>query len=268
MVIARLTVPAFTALMLFGASAQAADFAPPVPPPVQPGFAGGWYLRGQVGVGMNGAVGFETQPIPANAAFATKSIGDSPFVGAGVGYEWNKWLRVDVTGEYRAKTQVSVLGHYTQPPAPTVFVDTFQGNVSSWVFLANAYVDLGTWDCFTPFVGAGIGTAVNTVSDFSDVSPTVPGGPGSSFGVGRGASTWNLAWALYAGLTYNVSPSLKLDLTYRYLSLGKAKDVIDCNGGCGGTSVTIKDLYSNDFMLGFRWECCEVVPPPPLQSRG
>jgi hypothetical protein len=32
-----------------------------------------------------------------------------------------------------------------------------QGNISSAVFLANGYVDLGTWWCFTPFIGAGVG---------------------------------------------------------------------------------------------------------------
>ena len=31
----------------------------------------------------------------------------------------------------------------------------------SAVFLANAYVDLGTWWCVTPFIGAGVGTSYN-----------------------------------------------------------------------------------------------------------
>src|SRR4029079_18747241 len=141
---------------------------------------------------------------------------------------------------------------------------TYEANLKSWVFLANGYVDLGTWDCFTPFVGLGVGTAWNTIANFSDVSPPEPGGPGSSFGVGHDTSQWNLAWALYAGVTYNVSMAFKLDLTYRYLQLGSASDTLHCNVGCGpGTKFEFKNLYSNDFRLAFRWLCCEVPPPPP-----
>jgi opacity protein-like surface antigen len=286
---ARLTVPALaTMLTLLGASAQAADYPQPppyMPPPQQviiqpaPEFAGKWYLRGQIGVGMMGAYSLDVTNVPATGGFASDSISDSYFIGFGAGYEWNNWLRFDGTVEYRAKAQISALGHYQPGGAGPVYVDNYQGNLKSWVFLANAYADLGTWDCFTPFVGVGVGAAVNSIADFSDISPTVPGGAGSAYGVGRGTSTWNFAWALYAGLTYNVTNTFKVDLTYRYLSLGKAKETVDCAGGCGGTDLTFKDLYSNDFMLGLRWECCELPPPPPpvvyqppppspLQSRG
>ena len=36
------------------------------------------------------------------------------------------------------------------------------------MFLANAYVDLGTWWCFTPFIGAGVGGARNMISGVQD----------------------------------------------------------------------------------------------------
>jgi opacity protein-like surface antigen len=216
--------------------------------------------------------------VPPGGRFVSHTVGDSMFVGGGVGYEWNSWLRFDVTAEYRAKTQFTALGRFSGGPGP-VFVDQFQGNLKSYVFLANAFVDLGTWDCFTPFVGAGIGGTMNTITNFTDVTPLAPGGGSSSFGIGRGTSQFSMAWALYAGLTYNVTKSFKVDLTYRYLNLGSAQDTIDCNGGCGGNRFTFKELHSNDFMLAFRWLCCEVAPPPPryvytppppppLQSKG
>jgi len=292
MVGSRLTFPALIATVaLTAVDARAADYSQPQPyqPPPQPiiiqqaapEFAGNWYLRGQVGVGMNGAYNLDVSPIPAGGRFAAKSISDTVFIGGGVGYEWNSWLRFDATAEYRAKARVTALGTY-QPVTPgPVFVDQYEGNLKSWVFLANGYVDLGTWDCFTPFVGAGVGGAWNTIANFTDVSPTVPGGGGSSFGIGRNVSQWNMAWALYAGVTYNVTKTFKVDMTYRYLNLGSVQNTIDCNGGCGGTKFTFKNLYSNDFMLAFRWECCEVAPPPryvytppppvylpPLQSKG
>lgn len=263
--------------LLAGVSAHAADYNyPPPPPPVyqpppiiiqQPAveFAGNWYLRGQVGVGMMGDYKLSASPVPTGGAFVAQSISDAFFVGAGVGYEWNNWLRFDVTAEYRSRTRLTALGALGGfgGGAGPVFVDNYEGYMKSYVFLANAYVDLGTWDCFTPFVGVGVGAAYNMMTGWQDVTPLAPGGGSSSFGVGRNTSQWNMAWALYAGVTYNVTKTFKVDLSYRYLNLGSASEIIDCDGGCGGTTLNFKNLYSHDFMLAFRWTCCEVAPPPP-----
>lgn len=72
-----------------------------------------------------------------------------------------------------------------------------------------------------------------------------------------------------AGVSYNVSQNFNIDLTYRYLNYGSITDAVDCNGGCNPDSYKFDNLYSNDFMLGLRWTCCELPPPPPpLRSRG
>ena len=52
-----------------------------------------------------------------------------------------------------------------------------------------------------------------------------------------------MAWALYAGVSYAVSKNFNIDLTYRYLNFGTAKDTIDCNGGSGCNEFKFKDLY-------------------------
>jgi opacity protein-like surface antigen len=41
--------------------------------------------------------------------------------------------------------------------------------------------------------------------------------------LGGSISTWNVAWALYAGSTYKVTPGLTLELAYRYLILAAAR---------------------------------------------
>jgi opacity protein-like surface antigen len=275
----RFTIPTlamFAALMAIPA-ARAADM--PLSPPAPEPCCSSWYLRGFVGVGMNGAYDLDVTNLNGSF-FASKSIGDSSFIGGGLGYDWNNWLRFDGTVEYRAKSRISALA-VSQPAVPgPVAVDQYEGNLQSWVLLANAYVDLGTWNCLTPFVGAGIGGAYNMVSDFTDVTPDVSafGATGSAFGLGRGTNNWDLAWALYAGLTYNVSKAFKVDLTYRYLNFGSAKETVDCFGATGCNAFTFKDLHSNDIMLSLRWTCCDVEqpryvyspppPPPPLHSKG
>jgi opacity protein-like surface antigen len=269
MVRARLMVSALAFVPLFAAAAaHAADYSYPQPPPVYqpppqpiviqqpaPEFAGNWYLRGQIGYGAMGYNKFEISPLNPGDQVVAHNMSDAYFIGAGVGYEWNSWLRFDATLEYRFKSNLYALGTYTNPaPGGT---DEYNGHLSSWVGLLNAYVDLGTWDCFTPFVGVGVGFARNTISDLVDVNPGA-----ITYGKGRDTSKWNFAWALYGGVTYNVSKSFKVDLTYRYLNLGSAEDTVDCAGGCGGNKFEYKNIYSHDFMIAFRWLCCEVAPPP------
>ncbi len=269
----RSKISALAALAALAAStvAHAADYSQPYQPPQpvviqepQEELGNDWYLRGQVGVGMVESDKMEYQRNPANSAndfsIETSSLGDTYFVGGGVGYNWNSWLRFDVTAEYRAKAHIDAFGSYTTActAASGTCVDTYTGSLKSWVFLANAYVDLGTWECFTPFVGAGIGGAYNQLVDFNDLNTSTDGR-----GLGQNSSNWSLAWALYAGVAYNVSEKLKVDLSYRYLNYGSASDSIDCVGGCNADSYEFNDLHSHDFMLGLRVACCDFAPPPP-----
>jgi opacity protein-like surface antigen len=274
MVSSSLKISMLTAVaVLVATTAQGADYAPPPPPQImQPPpqeFAQNWYLRGFVGVGMTNKFKLDFLENPAhttNFVFDQNSNSDTTFVGGGVGYEWNNWLRFDLTGEYRSRTQVNARGTFDQI---TREGDAFQGYIKSWVFLANAFVDLGTWNCFTPFVGFGVGGAYNQLADFVDMGIGETG-----VGFGRNSAEWHFAWALYAGVGYNVSKNLKVDLTYRYLNYGSITDTVDCFGGCIADSYKFSNLSSHDFMLGLRWTCCEVTQPPryvytpPIQSKG
>jgi opacity protein-like surface antigen len=269
----RISLLAMIALFGVGA-AHAADLAVPPPPPPQP-CCDGWYLRTFIGAGIN--TGSQAQYIhnpagnPTDFHFDSTSYADQMFIGGGVGYAWNKWLRFEGTAEYRSKSRLYAFGDYTTGCALATgpCLDSYQGNLSSWVFLANAFIDLGTWDCLTPFVGAGIGAAANTMSDFTDINTSTSG-----FGFGRNSTEWHLAWAAYAGLSYEVSKSFSFDLTYRYLNYGSITDTVDCNGGCNADSFKFGNLHSNDIMLGLRWTCCEIDHPrtvyetPTLRSRG
>lgn len=266
---ARLTYSALLiAPLLASASAHAADYHYP-PPPVYhpqpiiiqqpaPEFAGNWYLRGQIGYGMTSAsqMTFDATAATTAANFSLdrSSVSDSFFIGAGIGYEWNHWLRFDATAEFRSGMKLNAVGSYT---VPSFNLDVYEANLKSYLFMANAYVDLGTWDCFTPFVGVGLGMAYNMFTDFSDF-----GVPSGGRGFGRDTAQWDFAWALYAGVSYNVSKTFKIDLSYRYLDYGSFSDSIDCVGGCNPVTYHI-DLKSHDFMLAFRWLCCDFAPPPP-----
>ena len=72
--------------------------------------------------------------------------------------------------------------------------------------MANAYVDLGTWWCLTPYVGVGVGMANIKISGFRDdgFNYTRPGSDNST-AYADDASKWNFAWAVHAGMTYKVT---------------------------------------------------------------
>ena len=232
-----------TLLVFATGAAHAADYpqpppAPPpyIPPPPQQECCDSWYLRGFVGVGMNGNYSSTIcRPRPMrDFAFDSSSIADTMFIGGGVGYEWNNWLRFEVTGEYRAKSRVYAFGHYTSGGGYRL--DTYEGYLKSWVFLANAFVDLGTWNCFTPFVGVGIGGAYNTLADFTDVNPI---GAASASAAIRANGIWP-GRSMPASPT-TVSKNFKIDLTYRYLNYGSITDTVDCYGGCNPRLVQVQE---------------------------
>jgi len=287
MVSVRALVAASAAIMI-STTAFAADLGLPPPPyqyapPAPVVESGGWYLRGDLGVGVQTFSQFDVGPasaVPATWTVNQKDIQDATIFGAGIGYEVNNWLRFDVTGEYRTEAMFHALGSYTGATCNGggggICFDNFGGGFSSAVFMANAYIDLGTWWCITPYIGGGVGGAFNRIAGVQDLGPLPPGTVGFGY-TNSDSASWNLAWNVQAGLTYNVSNSFKVDFSWRYLNLGSPQSAnIFCqNTGATGSCdfFNLKDITSQDFRIGFRWMLLPtpapvVMPQPPLMSRG
>ena len=245
-----------TALVV-GSGALAADLAAPY----QPVATGGWYLRGYIGQ-SNQFVNSISHPSFATApqfTFFDKGGFDSaPFFGAGVGYQWNSWFRTDVTGEYRGKAGFHALDSFFNTGLAQYNTNAYTASKSEWVALVNGYIDLGTWWSITPFIGAGVGVAFNTIDHFRDTNVIAGGGGWAD--TGRQTS---LAWALHAGASYRVSSNLAVELSYRYLNVGNARSGVlqnlDPTIGNSGAPVTFHNIQSHDLMLGVRW----LLQPEP-----
>ena len=265
------------AVMLASTAAFAADMPmpepiPPAPAPIEA--AGGWYLRGDLG--------FSNQQVDDldNALYHTgtvsaldhvqKSFDAAPFGGVGVGYQFNQWFRMDLTAEYRGSANFHGMDTFTDSGPAGASVDVYTGRKYEITGLVNAYFDLGTWHSITPFIGAGVGVSRNTIADFTDTGLNAVG---PSVAYGKDSSKVNFAWALMAGLGYQVAPGLTLEGAYRYINLGDAQsgDLIDYTGGnLIYNPMKFKDITSHDVKFGMRWALGGATPAygdPPLMRK-
>jgi len=260
--------------MAFAADMPIAAPPPMYAPPAPPADFGGWYLRGDIGMTNQSAKRIDSNTA---AAFPTTTVGlgfdSSPLFDLGVGYRFNNWFRADVIGQYRGKANLH--GSDNVILGPTDFeANNYSGSKSEWVVMANAYVDLGTWWCITPFIGAGIGGSYNKLSGFRDDGTRITGGVlSNSVTYFDTNGKWNFAWAAHAGLAYKVNPGLTLELAYSYMDLGDAAPgnfrAYD-NSISGVSSIKVKNITSNDVKLGVRWDLSSppVYVPPPLVTKG
>jgi opacity protein-like surface antigen len=266
-------VVAAGAASLIWSSAMAADMAiapPPAyaPPPVEE--FGGWYLRGDIGMTNQNVKFQDTNPAHAGYVDHGFESASSTLFGLGVGYQFNNWFRTDVIGQYRGKAALH--GQTTHAwPGNQFEVDETTGYKSEYLVLANAYVDLGTWWCVTPFVGAGVGMANVQISGFRDNGINTAGNPTSQ--LYDTVSKWNFAWAAHAGLAYKVTPNVTLELAYSYVDMGSVQMGYTypyAPGGFSGQSqYQLKNITSNDLKLGVRWNFDSApVYAPPLIRKG
>ena len=228
-----------------------------------------FYVRGDVGVGRNEMGRLSQLELAGNAgSFIVESLGDSPVLGVGIGWQLSRQFRADLTGEYRAKAGLKALDNLTveliSPDGALQANTLYQGDVSSYVGLVNGYWDLFSLRGFTPYIGAGVGFAHNMTSGFtsSSVATFTDAGTGEQLvsltnGTSHDTGRTNLAWALMAGTSYDLTANAKLDLGYRYLNLGTgvalSTGFLDCVCGTVGAPLKAVDLDAHEFRIGVRW---------------
>jgi len=278
----RSMAPLYAAAVLVtsGGFAGAVDLppAPALPKAIEaePEFAG-WYLRGDIGLGLAAEpklAAATLAPSPTNVSPGTTWASHAttpPFgmIDAGVGYRLNAWVRMDGTLEYRG----GAFRARSPSSDPAAYVSSDSADLSSIVGLLNVYADLGTYWGFTPFVGAGAGVADNAASRLAaGGAGFAPSGPFSArSGALAGGSRTSFAWALMAGVGFDVAPGFRLELGYRYLNYGSlaisgwrcpaAADAVLC----GGPPLVVRSrgrLASSDIRLGLIWTMGEPAQGP------
>jgi opacity protein-like surface antigen len=256
--------------------AASADFGQPFPGLAVPAprddrveFASNWYVRGDL------AYAQETFPNISPFTFGSSpSVLNSYSAGIGMGYKVNNWFRTDLILDYRSQLHAvgsSPTNCFTnvdnptplQPnPQPTTCIGNFESKIRRWDLLANGYLDLGTWDGFTPYIGAGAGVTwarINQSVNFtfngqpcfaSCGFPTAPVGTFifADFDRSQSSTNWRFAWAAMAGIAIAMTDHAQLDVGYRFLDLGTVTGLSSATG----TTVTQR-VRANEVRAGVRY---------------
>ncbi len=278
----RVSAIAVVACGLMTTAAPAADLIiqEPVLEPLPQPVLSGWYIRGDIGYnfksntegkwhfwnlyadpyrGIDDTLNYDDFSLKGGASF-----------GGGVGYRFNEMLRTDVTLDYfRASingrtncTSYVKSSHGLNPVEDNChYEDNSKANV--WTAMANAYVDLPNVGALTPYLGAGIGAAYVKY----DTWKTAEICPVCTYQSDKeGLDSWRFAMALMAGVSYDLTDQLKLDVGYRYLRIngGSAygydamdrQAITDYGHGVGASGPQAKDDGFNIHTVraGLRYE--------------
>jgi opacity protein-like surface antigen len=263
-------------------------------------FGTGWYIRGSAGLA------FQTQPSLLPEFNSVPSVHSADYsLEIGGGYQFNKWFRADATYTYYGQQSVTANGAFINCPSSIASLSQQQFNaqgvlttvpvgvvadgnqctpresasIQKNLFLANGYIDIGTWYGITPYVGGGIGTAlifarqsVNFVNN-SDGSPyratlTLPSGfpavffstpngfgqqfilnPQPHFNYGsqnldfsQSIHRFSFAFAFMGGIAYDIFPNAKLDIGYRYVNFGSFSGISSLSGTLFNNQVSAQEV--------------------------
>ncbi|MBR7651991.1 outer membrane protein [Brucella oryzae] len=188
----------------------------PVQQPVEVG--SGWYLRGDIGYNISSRVKLQAET-PFGNGSQSFDLDKNIVPSVGIGYQFTDHLRGDVTFGYSKQS-----------------FDDYDVEVRSWDMMANAYVDLGNYYGFTPYLGAGLG--------FANVRYSID----TAYGDYKLDDDYRLAWALMAGVGIDVASNIKLDIGYRY-GVIEGADI----ASMAGITLSDKDIRSHQLRAGVRF---------------
>ncbi|GGC64591.1 outer membrane protein [Chelatococcus reniformis] len=252
---------AVTAIAALPALAAELPPLPDLEPSTPIAVGGGWYLRGDAGVGSTSTSRARTPTValvPVDTALVRQRIESGWSIGGGIGYRFGANFRTDLTVGGLVNQNFRAVGidaaNVGNPNSPAAY---YRAGLSSTVALVNAYWDIATWEGITPFVGAGVGVAYNRLGGISRLDVGAPLGPAAGYdAIARGGRT-QAAFALYAGLAYEIMPGLTAEVAYRYLNVGSAgSNSAICGTGylcAAATPLRVKSIDSQEVTIGVRW---------------
>jgi len=160
--------------------------------------AEGRYGSLRLGVAIPGNSDIENASDPGTRVVA--KFKNSMFVSSALGWEFN-YFRFE--GEFLYQSN-----DFESASVETVET-TISGDISSLALLFNVYLDYENRTDFTPYLYAGLGASMMSLSSLGLPEPDIGWGPVSDEHVVA-------AYQLGCGLSYRMDEKISLDLKYRY----------------------------------------------------
>lgn len=176
-----------------------------------------------------------------NGTHRASDLGNTGLVDVGVGTNIADQVRIEGMFTYRAAMDIG---------GTDGVGNAFTSDVQSLSGMLNIYYDINElwhWtgsSAFTPYVGGGAG-----VSRLATGTQNTNGGATEN-----GRDVYNFSYALMAGVATRISDRVKLDVGYRFASLGDlAQDGTFTNGTTARAS-TLEELFVHEFRAGLRFQ--------------
>ena len=232
----------------------------------------GWYLRGDLGYSgwMKGGKPRYTAYEPGGTVFSHETFDNARFskplsYGAGMGYQFNNFLRADLTtdffnGSLSGSSDMDVPCSSSEP-AGTSCGFNHKASYNAINVMANGYVDLGTYAGFTPYVGAGAGVTYMRWKSLGTTPFCVDGASncsGTTYDPGslQGEDSWRFTYALMAGASVDLTNRIKLDVGYRYSDTAGGKMFkygnVERGWGASGTKGHDDGFQKHEIRAGVR----------------
>ncbi len=208
----------------------------PEPLPEPPEEIGSWYLRGDIAYAISNEPDVIYNETAAREKFGYAELDDIATFGVGVGRRIGDWFRADLSVDVGTETELT--GGTVGPCGPATCATLEQADMWMVSLLANGYADLGYYDGFSPYIGAGIG--------FSYLDWDYRGGLGSFSN-----EDVRFTYALMAGVSFDVNSNWTIDAGYRFLHVPEG-NLVDDNAALSG-DIRFEDLMSHNFRVGVRY---------------
>ena len=172
-------------------------------------YKSGFFIKGEVGKIF--AQKFKDTP---TSGYIDGNVSNYALYGAGAGYKFNEMFSANLGIQYRRFKYNAMLNDRS-----------VSQNINNYSVLLNGFYSIPTSTLFTPYLSAGIGYTYNKPSDLkSSVNsndPDILEEQGSSTASKQNSQAF--IWNLGLGTKVKISKAIDLDLSYRYINLGKVK---------------------------------------------
>ncbi len=236
-----------------GGSIKDSHYAAPAAAPVGP-----CYFRADVGYSWSRDPSAQWVGNSAGTNVASAHLDNGSFGEAGLGCGMgSRGFRADMMlGMRQTKAfhgDVNVQPFAGGVPVGAPIDPLMKTEIKTYTMMFNAYHDLGKMGGFVPYVGAGLGWAYHKMGEVTIDDPSTPNRilPEDKL---------SFAWALMAGVGYQISDRAILDVGYRYIDLGLARGSHGDNVLAFNPRLEIDDMRSHEFKVGLRYhfgsDCC------------